>query len=153
MTMFIDFKQLSEYRTADESPGFLLWRTYLVWKRKIEASLAPHDLTHIQFVLLAGLGYLAKDGALVAQNNLAKFTCCDVTMTSQVLRGLEKKRLLQRIQKKGDERAKYPQLTPLGLEKLKVAMKDVEATDKKFFGVLGGDTPAFSQHLRLLLSI
>lgn len=152
MTRFIDFKELSVYQTADQSPGFLLWRVHLVWKRGIEAALAVHDLTHVQFVLLAGLGYLAKDGSAVAQNDLAKLTYCDVTMTSQVLRGLEKKDLIKRVHKEGDVRAKYPTLTPSGLAKLKVAMKDVEAVDKKFFGVLGQDIQPFIRNLQLMLS-
>lgn len=91
MLKFIDFKELSVHKTADDSPGFLLWRVYFVWKRNIEAALAPYDLTHVQFVLLAAIGYLAKDGSVVSQRDLAQFTACDVTMTSQVVRGLEKK--------------------------------------------------------------
>ena len=151
MTKFIDFDEISVHSKADASPGLLLWRTYLVWKRKIEISLLPHEITHMQFVLLAGLGYLAKNGALVTQQSLAKFTCCDVTMTSQVLRGLEKKGLIQRIQKEGDERAKYPQVTLSGLAKLKKAMKDVEAVDAQFFGVLGKKTQGFVRNLQMML--
>lgn len=153
MTRFIDFEELSLYPEADQSPGFLLWRVHLMWKRKVEAALTAHDLTHVQFVLIAGLGYLAKDGAAVPQNDLAKLTYCDVTMASQVLRGLEKKGLIQRVHKEGDARAKYSTLTGQGLAKLKGAIKDVEAVDEKFFNVLGDNKLAFVRHLQQLISV
>lgn len=133
---FIDFDELSRYKEAENSPGFLFWKVHLLWKRKVEAALAKHDLTHAQFVLLAGIGYLAKDGAVVTQHDLAKLTFCDVTMTSQVIRTLEKKELIMRIQKEGDTRAKYPTVTPHGLKRLQSAMKSVEDIDEKFFGAL-----------------
>jgi hypothetical protein len=37
----------------DKSPGFLLWQVTLRWQRKVTIALAPLDLTHVQFVLLA----------------------------------------------------------------------------------------------------
>jgi hypothetical protein len=37
----------------NESPGFLLWHARLRWQRDIAQALAPLDLTHVQFVLLA----------------------------------------------------------------------------------------------------
>ncbi len=151
MLKFIDFKELSAYPTANDSPGFLLWRVYFVWKRNIEAALAPHDLTHIQFVLLAAIGYLAKDGSVASQRDLASFAACDVTMTSQVVRSLEKKELITRIRKEGDERAKYPKLTSRGLEKLKKVMKVVEAADEIFFEPLGNDVKRLVKQFCVLL--
>lgn len=151
-TRFINFKDISVYQVAEESPGFLLWKTHLIWKRKIEAALMSHELTHAQFVLLAALGYLAQDGGLVRQNDLAKFTSCDVTMTSQVLRTLEKKSLIERIQKQGDDRAKYPQLKKAGREKLTAAIKDVEAVDEIFFNVLGDKKSDLINSFHVLLT-
>ena len=40
------------------SPGFLLWHVTLRWQRDIAAALAPLDLTHVQFVLLASTWWL-----------------------------------------------------------------------------------------------
>lgn len=152
MNKKIAFEKLSIYRSADQSPGFLLWRVHAVWRRQIEAALAEHDLTHIQFVLLAGLAYLTKDGAAVTQNDVAALTHCDVTMTSQVLRGLEKKGLITRTTRATDERAKYPAVTPQGLKTLKGAMKDVEAVDENFFSTLGSSKQNFIENLQRLLS-
>lgn len=142
---------ISRFQKAEESPGFLLWQVTLLWRRKIEAILHPHGLTHVQFVLLAGLWYLTKDGKAITQKDVANFTRCDVTMTSQVLRSLEKKGLLIRQQKQGDERAKYPELTPAGLDKLKGAMKTVESVDQEFFDSLEGNLQEFRKCLQVLL--
>lgn len=127
------WEELSKFNHADLSEGFLLWRVYLLWKRKVESCLRPHEITHIQFVLLAGIAYLTRDDKLVTQIELAKFTYCDVNMTSQVLRTLEKKLLVTRVTKDGDERAKYPKLTADGYKKLKLVMHDVETVDAQFF--------------------
>ncbi len=145
------WKDVSQYQDAEASPGFLLWRTHMIWKRKIEASLTSHDLTHIQFVLLAGLGYLTKHGEAVAQNQLAHFTHCDVTMTSQVLRSLEKKGFIARTHKADDDRAKYPHLTAEGFKKIKAAMQTVESTDKAFFNKLKEKQTDFKDGLKRLL--
>ncbi len=44
----------------NEVSGFLLYSAYFAWKRKIESTLLPHDLTHVQFMLLMTLGFLKK---------------------------------------------------------------------------------------------
>jgi len=41
-------------RSAWERPGFLLWHATLRWQRVVSAVLGGVDLTHAQFVLLAG---------------------------------------------------------------------------------------------------
>ena len=43
----------SEYTSAWESPGFLLWHATMRWQRAMRAALQPHDLTHVQFAHLA----------------------------------------------------------------------------------------------------
>ena len=76
------------------SPGFLLWRTTLNWQRAMATTLKPLDLTHVQFVLLASVWWLAgqaKLGAgLPSQREVADHAGTDVMMTSQVLRTLER---------------------------------------------------------------
>ena len=55
-----------------ESPGFLLWHTTLRWQRDIAAALAPLDLTHVQFVLLACAWWLNNQGEHPNQLALAR---------------------------------------------------------------------------------
>ncbi|MCM2419263.1 MarR family transcriptional regulator [Streptomyces sp. RKAG293] len=118
----------------DDSPGFLFWRTSLHWQRAIAAALAPLDLTHAQFVLLAGLWWLDGQGEQPNQLQLARHSGTDVKMTSQVLRRLEDKGLLTRVTDPSDTRAKRLGITPAGARLATEAVAKVEATDAAFFG-------------------
>lgn len=144
-------KMLTHFDFSEKNSGFLLWQVSLTWRRQIEEVLKPYQLTHIQFLLLSALGHLIKDGHKCTQNELAHFTRCDITMTSQVLRGLEKKKLLTRSHKKGDDRAKYPSLTLLGIEKLKMASKAVDQVNQNFFSSLKENEASFNTFMKQLL--
>jgi DNA-binding MarR family transcriptional regulator len=135
----------------NDMSGFLLYQTYFSWKRKIESALLPHELTHVQFILLMSLGYMMRDGIDVTQNDLSKFTCFDVTMTSQVLRVLEKRGFIKRSQKEGDERSKFPKLTKEGVSKIKTASADLMAAEKYFFEGLKGHKQEFDAFLLSIL--
>ncbi|MFJ9843688.1 MarR family winged helix-turn-helix transcriptional regulator [Kitasatospora sp. NPDC101155] len=116
-----------------ESPGFLLWRVTLSWQRSIAAALKPHDLTHVQFVLLAGAGWLGAQEGPPTQRHLADHSGTDPMMTSQVLRTLESKGLVERIPDLVDTRAKRVQVTEAGATLLEKAMYAVEKADSEFF--------------------
>ena len=83
-------------RGAEYSPGFWLWHATLRWQREIAAVLAPLGLTHVQFVLLSCAWWLNDHGLVPNQLELARQAGTDVKMTSQVVRKLETKGLLQR---------------------------------------------------------
>jgi DNA-binding MarR family transcriptional regulator len=117
----------------------MLWQISTLWRRKIEAVLRPLDLTHPQFVVLACLGWLTQEGKHVQQKELAQFTAMDITVTSQILRNLEKRGYLTRRHLDGDERAKYPFITESGQQLLEQSLPLVETTDRQFFEVLGNE--------------
>ena len=120
-----------------QSPGFLLWRVTLAWQRLMRAALAPHDLTHVQFVLLASTWWLARSGEPPTQRELADQAGTDTMMTSQVVRKLAERGLLERTEDPADARAKRLRVTESGLVLVAKAPKDVEAADAEFFGKLG----------------
>ena len=66
----------------------------LRWKRIVAAMLADLELTHVQFVLLAGTLWLEHKGAPPSQRELADHAGTDEMMTSQVLRTLARRRLI-----------------------------------------------------------
>src|SRR5256885_15494596 len=78
------------------SPGFLLWHVTHAWQRAVAAALAPLELTHVQFVLLACLWWLEEQGCTPNQLQLARQAGTDAKMTSQVVRKLEAKGLIER---------------------------------------------------------
>jgi len=111
----------------------VLWRATLAWQREMRAALAPHGLTHVQFVLLASLWWLSEQGDPPTQKALADQAGTDAMMTSQVLRKLEAAGLIERNPHPRDSRARLLAVTPEGREKLAEALKDVEAADARFF--------------------
>ncbi|MFG2990598.1 MarR family winged helix-turn-helix transcriptional regulator [Streptomyces sp. NPDC048257] len=116
-----------------ESPGFLLWHATLRWQRDIAAALAPLDLTHVQFVLLACTWWLNSQGEHPNQLALARQAGTDVKMTSQVLRTLERKGLVEREVDPADTRAKRLRVTDTGADLAPRAIAAVERADAQFF--------------------
>ncbi len=140
----------TRFRTPRESPGFLLWLVTNSWQRQLRAALDSLDLTHVQFVLLASLAWLAREGDAVTQVRLAQQARTDVMMTSQVVRALERKGLLLRGAHPADQRARGLQVTPKGLQLVNKALGLVERADAKFFGAVGKDLPKLVTLLRAL---
>lgn len=142
----------TQYADAASSPGLALWRTTSAWQRVIRAALAPHDLTHVQFVLLASLTWMDRTEP-VTQRELADHAMLDVMMTSQVLRALERKDLIRRETHPTDGRAFALAPTEAGVELASRANHDVEAADASFFDALSPELRAsFLSGLRELAS-
>jgi DNA-binding MarR family transcriptional regulator len=128
-----------------ESPGFLLWHATLRWQRAIAAALKPLGLTHVQFLLLACTWWLTKQGSRPNQAEVAAQAGTDVKMTSQVVRSLERKGLLEREVDPADSRARRLRPTRRGAAVAPRAVAVVERVDSEFFA---GIPP--QQALRLL---
>ncbi len=116
-----------------ESPGFLLWHATLRWQRAVTAALAPLDLTHVQFVLLACAWWAGRQGEPPNQLALAGQAGTDVKMTSSVLAALERKGLIQRETDPRDTRAKRVVVTERGAALAPRAIEAVEQADADFF--------------------
>jgi DNA-binding MarR family transcriptional regulator len=119
--------------TPGESPGFLLWHATLRWQRGIATALTPLGLTHVQFVLLACTWSLNTHGEHPNQLTLARQAGTDVKMTSQVLRTLEHKGLIEREVDPADTRAKRLRVTTSGADLAPRAIAAVEHVDARFF--------------------
>ena len=117
----------------EDSPGFLLWHVTLRWQRTMVAALAPLDLTHVQFVLLATTWWLNSRGEDPNQLSLARQAGTDVKMTSEVLRKLEAKGLIVRAVDTADTRARRLRVTSQGAELAIRALAVVETADGEFF--------------------
>ena len=130
------------------SPGFLLWHATLRWQREIAAALEPLGLTHVQFVLLACSWWLNTHGEHPNQLRLAEQAGIDVKMTSQVLRALEVKGLIERSTDPNDTRAKRLRVTERGATLAPRAIEVVERVDHAFFQAgLNAQTLAFLRQL------
>jgi DNA-binding MarR family transcriptional regulator len=131
------------------SPGFLLWHVTHAWQRAVAAALGPLGLTHVQFVLLACVWWLEEQGCTPNQLQLAGQAGTDVKMTSQVLRKLEAKGLIERTVDPADTRARRLRPTRDGARLAQRAVVAVEDVDARFFG---GDTDAVTAVLQRLVA-
>ena len=141
----------SRFASPWESPGFLLWHATLRWQRAMRAALAPHGLTHVQFVLLAAAWWLGEHEAPPSQRRLAEQAGTDVMMTSQVVRALEREGLVERPRDPHDARALRVSVTVAGRERVQAALAGVEAADAEFFSPV--DDGAIVRDLRALLAL
>ncbi len=123
-----------EQRGPGQSPGFLLWQVTNRWQRSLVASLRPLGLTHVQFVLLASVWWLSRNGhAIPTQRQVADHAGTDPMMTSQVLRTLERRGLVGRARDPRDRRAWRIARTATGARLAEQAIAVVEAADRAFF--------------------
>lgn len=123
--------------------GFLLWQVTLTWQRAMRATLEPHDLTHVQFVLLVSAWWLGLHEGAPTQQRIAEHTATDPMMTGQVLRRLAARQLVTRELDDEDPKARRIVLTEAGHTVLSDALSDVETADAEFFGLLGGNSAGF----------
>lgn len=131
------------------STGLMLWRVTNSWQRAIRAALAPFGLTHVQFVLLATLTSMDR-ATPVTQRDLADQAATDVMMTSQVLRVLEDKQLIERAPHPADRRARTLSPTAAGVALVNRANAAVEDADRAYFAALGAATRDFTRLLGTL---
>lgn len=145
----------SRHAGPKESPGFLLWQLAMRWQQALRPALAALDLTHAQFVLLASAAYLgtaaAEEGAQpapVTQKLLAGHAKLDAVTTSEVLRTLEAKGLVERRPHPEDARARAVAVTKAGKALARKAIPAVEEADAAYFREHAGQVAALAALVR-----
>lgn len=139
------------FTKPEESSGFLLWQLTMQWQRSIKRALDPLGITHTQFVLLASLAWLSGKQSIVTQAELASHSKTDRMMVSKVLRTLEEKNFVTRVEHETDTRAKCISLTASGKKTTQKALIVVEKTDVDFFSVLHSEIPKFNKQMLLVM--
>ena len=94
-----------QFATPAASPGVLLWQAVNRWQRGQRRALRDAGLSHLQVMLLASVTSLAEQDEPVTQVMLARHARIDAMTTSQVLRTLERKKLVRRTDHPTDSRA------------------------------------------------
>jgi DNA-binding MarR family transcriptional regulator len=130
----------------------MLWRVSNEWQREIREVLAALGLTHVQFVLLANLIWLEDQGLKVTQAVLARQTAIDKMMVSDVVKTLEEKKMILKRPDPNDGRAHLLGSTKASERLVKVAMKAVEGTNRRFFARSSHSTDAIVEMLQSLSS-
>lgn len=132
----------------DSDLGLLLWQASNKWQRELKRVLDKHNLTHVQYILLAGaqgLNGMKKD---TTQMSLALFAGTDKMMASKVLRTLEKKMLIKRMENSRDSRAMQIEITSFGKVTLAKAAAEVKKFDRLFFAPVAEKQKGFVKRLQ-----
>jgi DNA-binding MarR family transcriptional regulator len=137
---------------ASDSSGFLLWQVTALWQRRITMALRPYGLTQVQYALLASLLWMSRTNRAITQAMLARHAKLDVMMTSQVLRALEGRGLIERGAHPRDTRAKALRLTKAGRTLVWKTVPMVEDADREFFSALGDGVARFNRSLHSLIA-
>jgi MarR family transcriptional regulator, organic hydroperoxide resistance regulator len=136
-----------------ESPGFLLWQAANRWQQRQRAALAPLGLTPVQFVLLAGVAALTEDDTPPTQARVARHVRADAMMTSQVIRALERRKLVRRVPHPADTRARLLRPTAAGRKLARKAAYVVDDADRAFFESVGADRARLAEALGALAGV
>ncbi len=122
------------FEKPEDSPGFLLWQTTMVWQRLIKQALEPYDISHAQFVILATLLWFEAHSYDTTQILIAQWSKLDKMTVSKALKALVLEGLVHRIEHKKDTRAKSVFLTEKGKTLVHKLVPIVEKMDATFFG-------------------
>jgi DNA-binding MarR family transcriptional regulator len=139
------------------APGFYIWRLSTKWRVAVDRALAPLDLTHAQYALLASLYAMHHDGAEPSQRALADRTGMEPLYVSKLARSLEAAGLVERAADPRDTRAVRLRLTDAGLTTTANAIAVVVELSDRLMAPLGGlgseRTDAFVRAVQTLLDV
>jgi DNA-binding MarR family transcriptional regulator len=122
------------FEAPEDSPGFLLWQTTVVWQRQIKRALEPYDISHAQFVIMATLMWFEAHHYDTTQISIVNWSKLDKMTVSKSLRKLVARGCVNRIEHETDTRAKSVSLTEKGKEMVHTLVPIVEGIDTTFFG-------------------
>ncbi len=119
-----------------QSIGFQFWKLHAHWQKRVAEALAPHEITHTQFVILASIKWFEEQGREPSQAQITQLTGIEKMTLSKAIRQLESTSLVVRIKSEVDTRAVAVSLTTSGKETMPQAIRAVENVDAALFGVM-----------------
>lgn len=125
-----------EFEKPEDSPGFLLWQTTMMWQRLIRDALEPFGISHSQFVIMAILMWFEEHSYDTVQVSIVEWSKLDKMTVSLSLKKLAAQRLVKRAEHKIDTRAKRVALTDKGKTLISKLVPIVESIDAQFFGAI-----------------
>lgn len=140
----------TRFRSAEDSPGFLLWKAANLLQRLHADCLRGLQVTPTQFSLLTCLVFLHQDGPVTAAG-IVNHTGMDKMMVSDLVKTLERKQLLRRRANPEDGRSWLIAPTASGVRTTNIAIGKVESVDTKFFARVR-NAASFRANLRALVS-
>ena len=141
-----------KFGNKEDSPDFLLWQVYSQWQKGKSKVLEKFDLTSPQLTLLASIYWLKQQKQEVTQIVLSNTANIDRMTTSTVLRTLQSKGFITRVEHPTDTRAKAVDLSNKGQKITVLALAAVSKYNKRYFSALGTTVKNFNKSLLNLLT-
>jgi DNA-binding MarR family transcriptional regulator len=139
------------------TPGYLVWRLANKWRVAVDRAVAPLELTHAKYALVASLYGMHRTGERPSQRRLADHTGMEALYVSKLARALEADGLVERTRDPRDPRAMRLALTEQGQAVTRRAIVVVQELLQQLLEPLGGlDAPrtsAFTGELLALLDV
>lgn len=142
-------KLKSAFQSSNQSPGFLLWRSYNQLNKSHRLVLRDLNLTPAQASILASVVYLKTDQDEVNQALIAQHTQMDKMFISDVVKTLIHKKLVLKSKSRTDARAFSLKPTASGINLCNKAIELIEKVDALFFANIS-DMSNFLNELRSL---
>jgi DNA-binding MarR family transcriptional regulator len=111
-----------------------MWRVVHRYQREVDHALRALDVTHLQFITLTLVAWMARTGDTATQAELARFGAIHPMQVSNVLKAPETKKLVRRTPAPGNTLAKRVAITTGGLATLRNALPLVIAVQARLFG-------------------
>lgn len=121
------------FEAPEDSPGFLLWQTTMIWQRQIKKALEEYSVSHAQFVIMATLMWFEAHGHNTTQILIVNQTKLDKMTVSKSLKKLVSLGCVNRMEHATDTRAKSVTLTHKGKALVRTLVPIVEGIDARFF--------------------
>jgi len=128
--------------------GFLVWRLSMRWRVAVDRALAPLEVTHAQYVVLATLSATAAEGVNPSQRMLADRTGLEPLYISKLARTLDSAGLIVRDPDPDDTRAVRLHLSAEGTRLIERAVLVVEHLIDDLLTPLGGPDSARARQFR-----
>ncbi|MFE9445922.1 MarR family winged helix-turn-helix transcriptional regulator [Streptomyces sp. NPDC006602] len=125
-------------KAPSPTPGYLVWRLANKWRTAVDQALAPLNLTHAQYVLLASLSGMERSGRQPSQRELADYTGLEALYVSKLARSLEAAELIRRTRDAEDTRVVRLALTDEGRQAVRPAIDAVQVLLDQLLIPLGG---------------
>lgn len=127
------------FERPDDSLGFLLWQTTIIWQRQIKKALEKYNISHAQFVIMATLLWFESHNYDTTQILIVNWSKLDKMTVSKSLKKLVALELVNRMEHEIDTRAKSILLTDKGKRLVNKVVPIVEGIDDVFFGKASTD--------------
>ncbi|MCV0425602.1 MAG: MarR family transcriptional regulator [Roseibium sp.] len=127
---------MSEDFTLHNRIGFKVTRLARIMEARLEKQLSEHGITRLMWCVLRGVGM----ENVTTPSELADYICIARPAVSRLLKTMEERGLLERINVNDDKRFTEVALTKLGVSKMKACHVLVRELNEHFSGKLDDRT-------------